>query len=33
MLSLLQASNSNTSQQESANSSQHHCSLTQAVIQ
>jgi len=30
---LRQTFNSNTSQQESANASQHHCSLTQAVIQ
>ena len=31
MLSLLQASNSNTGQQESANASQHHCPMTQTV--
>ncbi len=33
VLSLLQTSNSNTGQQESANASQHHCSMRQTVIQ
>jgi len=32
-MSLLQTSNSKTSQQERTDASQHHCSMTRAVIQ
>jgi hypothetical protein len=33
VLSLRQTSSPDTSQQESANASQHHCSMARAVIQ